>query len=209
MNVSLVMFKTDGTRRDFSVDKPRIVIGRTNSCDLRIPLSSVSRQHCEIRIEGEEVKLRDLGSSNGTYHNSVRIQEVVLKPGDEVAIGPVIFNVVIDGQPADLKPVRSGAGAGEVERPTPTAAKPPEDEEELIELEPEQEPAPAQAEQPQKLDINQDEELVLPAAFDEQEETQTPTIDLDDPIAALQAMAEQESADSGEIPLLEEDEDKN
>lgn len=248
MNVSLVMFKVDGTRRDFPVEKDRIVIGRTSSCDLRIPLSSVSRQHCEVRVEGDQARLRDLGSSNGTYHNSVRIQEVTLKPGDEIAIGPVIFLVTIDGQPENLQPVRSGGAAPtpvtREEVPEPAARAPasedgdeaielPEIEEEGEEVEPLEvmedqesiEPAspakpapvtdaapppvpPSAPAKPKKIEkTDEDEDLVLPAAFDE--ETHSPTVDLDDPIAALQAMADRESEDSGEIPLLEEDEDKS
>jgi len=107
MNVSLVMFTAEGDRRDFSVTKPRTVIGRQNDCALRIPLASVSRQHCEIRVEDGKAVLRDLGSSNGTYHNNSRVEEASLSAGDEVVIGPVIFTVVIDGYPTDVSPVRS------------------------------------------------------------------------------------------------------
>src|SRR5688572_27234320 len=107
MQVSLVMFKSDGTRRDFPVSRDRLIVGRKNNCDLRIPLSSVSRQHCEIRVEGDTVKVRDLGSSNGTFHNSIRVQEAVLAPGDEVVVGPVVFTVVINGEPTTIKPVKS------------------------------------------------------------------------------------------------------
>lgn len=105
MQVSLVMFKSDGTRRDFPVTGDRMVVGRKNNCDLRIPLSSVSRQHCEIRIDDETVQLRDLGSSNGTFHNHIRVQEATLTAGDEVLVGPVVFTVIIDGEPEDVQPV--------------------------------------------------------------------------------------------------------
>lgn len=101
------MFKTDGTRRDFPLKKQRLVVGRTNHCDLRVPLPSVSRQHCEIWVEDEEVHLRDLGSSNGTFHNKERIQHAVLDAGDEIMIGPVVFQVIIDGVPADIQPVHT------------------------------------------------------------------------------------------------------
>jgi pSer/pThr/pTyr-binding forkhead associated (FHA) protein len=107
MEVSLVMFKSDGTRRDFPLKKQRLVVGRTNHCDLRVPLPSVSRQHCEIWVEDEEVHLRDLGSSNGTFHNKERIQHAVLGAGDEIMIGPVVFQVVIDGVPANIQPVHT------------------------------------------------------------------------------------------------------
>lgn len=107
MQVSLVMFKSDSTRREFPVNPEGFVIGRKNNCDLRIPLSSVSRQHCELKVVDDQVLLRDAGSSNGTYHNNIRVTEAVLAAGDELVIGPVVFTVVIDGQPEGLKPVRS------------------------------------------------------------------------------------------------------
>ncbi len=101
------MFKSDGSRRDFPLTRDRIIIGRTNEVGLRIPLSSVSRKHCEIAIEGDVVRLRDLGSSNGTLHNSVRVQEAELAAGDRVEVGPVVFIVVIDGVPAEVEKVCS------------------------------------------------------------------------------------------------------
>lgn len=100
------MFKADGTRRDFPVRKDRIVIGRKNSCGLRIPLPAISRQHCEIVVTGDGVMVKDLGSSNGTYHNSIRVQESELTAGDEVSVGPVVFTVVVNGRPEEIRPVR-------------------------------------------------------------------------------------------------------
>jgi len=107
MDVTLVMFKADGTRRDFPIRKDRIVIGRKNTCGLRIPLSAISRQHCEIRVTSDGIVVNDLGSSNGTYHNSIRVQEAELTAGDEVSVGPVVFTVVVDGRPAEIRPVRT------------------------------------------------------------------------------------------------------
>jgi pSer/pThr/pTyr-binding forkhead associated (FHA) protein len=107
MNINLVMFKSDGTRRDFPIGKPHVVLGRTNRCDLRIPLASVSRKHCEIEVGETTVTIRDLGSSNGTYHNNERIQEAQLTAGDRITIGPVVFTVVVDGEPQNIEPVRT------------------------------------------------------------------------------------------------------
>jgi len=107
MNVSLVMFTAEGDRRDFPLQSSSTVIGRKNTCDLRIPLPNVSRQHCEIRIDDQKAWIRDLGSSNGTYHNNTPVEQVELAPGDELVIGPVVFTVVIDGKPEKLDPVRT------------------------------------------------------------------------------------------------------
>lgn len=128
MNAQLVMFRADGTRRDFPIKKNRIVLGRTNSCDLRIPLSSVSRKHCELRIEGEQVTLRDLGSSNGTFHNNIRIQEAALDAGDEIGIGPVVFTLVIDGKPEKVRAVRTIVDAEESNLDDELSDQPFEDE---------------------------------------------------------------------------------
>jgi pSer/pThr/pTyr-binding forkhead associated (FHA) protein len=105
MEVVLVMFKDD-ERREFPLAKTRIILGRRQDCDLRIPTRDVSRRHCEI-VPGEkrsEVIVRDLGSSNGTYLNGKRIAESTLKPGDRLTVGPVTFIVQIDGEPATIKP---------------------------------------------------------------------------------------------------------
>ena len=110
MNVNLVMFKADGTRRDFPLGKSKVVLGRINSCDLRIPLSSVSRQHCQIETRDARITVRDLGSSNGTFLNNDRVQEAALSAGDELVIGPVVFTVVVDGKPSEIEPVRSMIG---------------------------------------------------------------------------------------------------
>ena len=124
MQAALVMFKADGSRRDFPLEPGSIVVGRKNSCELRIPLSSVSRQHCEVTVDGDTIKLKDLGSSNGTYHNSIRVQEAELAAGDEVVVGPVVFTVVVDGEPSDLKPVRTvmADGGGKDDDAEPVAS---------------------------------------------------------------------------------------
>ncbi len=95
------MFKSDGSRHDFPLRSDRIVIGRRHTCDLRVPVPSVSREHCELRIDPPRVVLRDLGSSNGTFHNHTRVERAELAAGDTITVGPVSFTVVIDGKPAE------------------------------------------------------------------------------------------------------------
>ncbi len=109
MKLSLLMKKTDGSVIDFDLGD-RAVIGRINSCDLRVPLESVSRKHCEIWVEDERVLLVDLDSRNGTYHNSGLIDErVELRAGDVIGIGPVRFTVMINGEPGGALLPGSGA----------------------------------------------------------------------------------------------------
>jgi pSer/pThr/pTyr-binding forkhead associated (FHA) protein len=82
------------------------LIGRRQECDLCIPLSVVSRKHCEISIEQNKLMIRDLHSKNGTIVNGQPIEDAHLNPGDQITFGPVIFVVQIDGLPArqDIAP---------------------------------------------------------------------------------------------------------
>jgi predicted component of type VI protein secretion system len=114
MQAVLVMFRNDGERRSFSISREMMVIGRRQDCDLMIPLGEISRKHCRIIRDGDTLRLEDLGSSNGTFHNGTRIQEAVLEPGDTVQVGPVSFVVQIDGVPADdeIEPNTKTAAAG-------------------------------------------------------------------------------------------------
>jgi pSer/pThr/pTyr-binding forkhead associated (FHA) protein len=101
------MFTEKGERRDFPIHKPKTLIGRNRECDLQIPLENVSRRHCELILKNGKVAVRDLGSSNGTYVNKKRIQQAAVGAGELLIIGPVIFTVVIDGAPENVKPVRT------------------------------------------------------------------------------------------------------
>ena len=113
MQAVLVMFRSDGERRSFSMARDMTVIGRREDCDLRIPLGEVSRKHCRILRDGDTLKLEDLGSSNGTFLNGSRVQETLLSPGDTIQVGPVVFVLQVDGVPSDdeLQPVQMESAA--------------------------------------------------------------------------------------------------
>jgi len=118
MQVVLAMFRADGERRSFSIFRDMTVIGRREDCDLRIPLGEVSRKHCRIIKDGDTIRLEDLGSSNGTFHNNERVQEATISPGDAIRVGPVTFVVQIDGVPSDedlVPPQTDGTTASDIE----------------------------------------------------------------------------------------------
>lgn len=105
-SVVLVYFSDSGNRRDIPLKGETCIVGREEGCDLRIPLSAVSRKHCQFRIDGEHVYLKDLGSSNGTYRNSQQIEgeEIKLAPGDRLGIGSLVLTVQINGEPSQVEP---------------------------------------------------------------------------------------------------------
>jgi len=134
MRASLVMFTPDGHRRDFEIKVGRrYLIGRKDTCDLRIPLTSVSREHAAVYYDDEdkEFVIEDLGSSNGTYVNTEQVTTMGLCPGDVILIGPVPLQVVINGQPekirplAILKPEEDGAADFPKTGPVAAPGKPP------------------------------------------------------------------------------------
>jgi pSer/pThr/pTyr-binding forkhead associated (FHA) protein len=114
MQVVLVMFRPEGDRRSFSITRSTTVVGRREDCDFRIPLGEISRKHCRLIKDGDSIRVEDLGSSNGTYHNGERVQEATLGPGDTLQIGSVVFVVQIDGVPNDdeLQPVTAPTSVG-------------------------------------------------------------------------------------------------
>ena len=111
MQVVLVMFRGEGERRSFSITRDVTIVGRREDCDFRIPLGEISRKHCRILKEDSALKVEDLGSSNGTFHNGERVQTCELSPGDTIQVGSVAFVVQIDGTPGDdeLVPVTAGS----------------------------------------------------------------------------------------------------
>jgi pSer/pThr/pTyr-binding forkhead associated (FHA) protein len=102
MEVNLVFIKKDGTTQSFKLPSAVTFIGRRQDCDLCIPLSVVSRRHCEIYSEFGKVSVRDLKSRNGIHLNGKPIQESQVKASDILDIGPVKFIFQIDGVPENF-----------------------------------------------------------------------------------------------------------
>ncbi|MEU9128293.1 DUF1707 and FHA domain-containing protein [Kitasatospora sp. NPDC048540] len=70
-------------------------IGRQTGSDLRLGDASVSRVHAELRLEPQGWVLQDLGSSNGTYVNGLRVAGAVLvRAGDQVRFGRLAFQLI-------------------------------------------------------------------------------------------------------------------
>ncbi len=88
------------------------VVGRAVTSDLPIYDPTVSRQHAELSLEGNGVKVKDLGSSNGTFVNGTPIKETLAESGDIVTFGRVAFKVVEVSPPTPEVPAPdSGAFA--------------------------------------------------------------------------------------------------
>ena len=74
-------------------DNAEVIVGRDETCDVRILSQSVSREHCSIEREGEEegFVLKDLGSTSGTFLAGEKVEEVHLADGMEILVGPAVL----------------------------------------------------------------------------------------------------------------------
>jgi len=95
---------------DILLDKPIVLIGRHQECDIQIPSRKVSRRHCCLAQVNGHVVVRDLCSTNGIRINGSRIQEVNLKPGDELTIGSHKYYLAWPSQ--DAAPPQMPAAVG-------------------------------------------------------------------------------------------------
>src|SRR5437868_1216069 len=80
------------------LDKPIVLIGRHQECDIQIPSRKISRRHCCFAQVYNYLVVRDLGSTNGVRINGMRAIEGKLQPGDEVTIGNLTYRVQWDDQ---------------------------------------------------------------------------------------------------------------
>jgi len=80
-------FLEDGSEHIVPVRPEGIVLGRSPECDVVIKDFGVSRRHAEVLIDGEDCRLVDLKSKNGTQVNGVRVLEVILNDGDQILLG--------------------------------------------------------------------------------------------------------------------------
>jgi pSer/pThr/pTyr-binding forkhead associated (FHA) protein len=69
------------------LDDQETTIGRTSDCRIQLQLSNVSRLHARITYRNDEYLIEDLGSTNGTFVNNVRILKCVLRNNDQILIG--------------------------------------------------------------------------------------------------------------------------
>jgi len=82
--------------RDWPLRHGTTVIGRGEEADIRLPDVGMSRRHARLAFDGHSAVLTDLGSTNGTLVNGARIEEQLLRPGDEVRFGSTTLTFQAD-----------------------------------------------------------------------------------------------------------------
>lgn len=96
MHVSLKVIEGKQAGTLIPLNRNKFLIGREEDCQLRPNSDLVSRHHCVFSTDDFTVRIRDLGSTNGTFVNNHRITgQVVLKQGDQIRIGKLAFEIQI------------------------------------------------------------------------------------------------------------------
>jgi len=75
------------------LDKPVLLVGRHQECDVQIPSRKVSRRHCCIAQVHDYFVVKDLFSTNGVRINGTRVKEGCLHAGDELTIGNYRYKI--------------------------------------------------------------------------------------------------------------------
>jgi two-component system cell cycle response regulator len=71
----------------FKLSNNPTIIGRCQTAQVRLVDEGISREHCEIQIDGETMLLHDLDSTNGTFCQGARIDRHRLEDGDKILVG--------------------------------------------------------------------------------------------------------------------------
>lgn len=102
----IVLLSEGFNGRTYELKVDRTTVGRVSDNAFEIPEASVSSHHAEIVLRGDEVLIRDLGSTNGTFINGEKITEAVLKPGQTLRFGTVEMRLDTgEALPAGAKPM--------------------------------------------------------------------------------------------------------
>ncbi len=78
---------------DISLDRSMVVVGRHPLCDVRLDSLRISRHHCCMTQDKDELVVRDLGSTNGIRINGERVERGRLRPGDELSIAHIRYRL--------------------------------------------------------------------------------------------------------------------
>ncbi len=78
----------------------RMLVGQSTACDLALQDRAVSRRHLALDVHDNSLKVSDLGSTNGTLVNGVRVLEALLSGGEVLQVGGTKLKVQLAGPPA-------------------------------------------------------------------------------------------------------------
>ncbi len=112
----LMIVKGPDRGETIDVRASSITLGSGQGCDVLLSDPTVSRKHLEVAPGPEGVVLRDLGSTNGSFVQGARFQELTLGFGTEVTIGKTVLKYIPNEESIDLGPSDAESYGGLVGR---------------------------------------------------------------------------------------------
>ncbi|NBV50585.1 FHA domain-containing protein [bacterium] len=98
---TLVVISGKPLGKSFYLTQETMILGRDLAADISIGETAISRRHTEFLISAAGVQVRDLGSTNGTFINDVRLSKDVvhtLNDGDLVRCGSTLLKFLKEGK---------------------------------------------------------------------------------------------------------------
>jgi len=127
---SLISRSAEFQDQVFPLEGEQITVGREEDNTLSIPHPSISSHHGEFRLEDGDYRIVDHNSTNGTRVNDEKITETILRNGDVVMFGNILFTYqsehAVDASPlpdaatkVDLASAPGGSGPSEFKNLAP------------------------------------------------------------------------------------------
>jgi diguanylate cyclase (GGDEF)-like protein len=83
----LVVLAGSAVGEMYKIEAEKTVIGRGQKAQIRLLDDGISREHAQLVLQGNSIVLQDLGSTNGTYCNGLKIDKKELVDGDKILVG--------------------------------------------------------------------------------------------------------------------------
>ena len=91
------------TGRTHELKAEKTTVGRVEDNSFHIAEPSVSSHHCEVMLRGNDIIVKDLNSTNGTFINGEKVTEATLKPGQILRLGQIEMRLETDTPPPSPK----------------------------------------------------------------------------------------------------------
>ena len=95
------------------------VLGRAGTCDIVVEDERASQRHARVQFAGGRHVIEDLGSTNGTFVNSQRVQQASLKNGDLLQVGETVYEYLTDEAALNA----TARGSGQDQDPVPDSLR--------------------------------------------------------------------------------------
>lgn len=97
----LILINDDGPEQEYELSKASVTLGRAMTNEIILDDNRISRSHARVECSHRGCELIDLGSSNGTRLNGVRVDKAWLRPGDQITLGSLELRFEVE-QPTDI-----------------------------------------------------------------------------------------------------------